>query len=119
VYTPGYVRPGLGPNFTTPKKDLELTMVRAARIEIHVDFTGKDRPGAYIVNMAPEGGSKVGTWGGSGHINANNRLTWDNIPPGRYVLTGRPNPGSDDQQTAPVTVDLKGGETTKVTVNAR
>ena len=41
------------------------------------------------------------------------------VPPGRYVLHGRPNPGSDGEQTAPVAVDLKGGQTAEVTLKAK
>jgi hypothetical protein len=119
VHKPGYVRPGLGPNITTPKSDVELTMTRSARVEVRVDFTGKKRPQGYIVRIAPEGGEKIGSWGGSGDIDTQNQITYQDIPPGRYVLTGRPNPGSDNQETAPVTVDLKPGETTKVTLKAR
>jgi Carboxypeptidase regulatory-like domain len=119
VHKAGYVRPGLGPNITTPTSDVELTMTRSARVEVRVDFKGKNRPQGYIVRIAPEGGEKIGSWGGSGHIDTQNQITYQDIPPGRYVLTGRPNPGSDNQETAPVTVDLKGGETTRVTLKAR
>jgi hypothetical protein len=119
VHKAGYVRPGLGPKITTPTNDIELTMTRSARVEVRVDFTGKKRPQGYIVRIAPEGGEKVGSWGGSGNIDAKDQITYQDVPPGRYVLTGRPNPGSDDQETAPVTVELKPGETTKVTLKAR
>lgn len=119
IHKPGYVRPGLGPKITTPKNDVELTMVKAARVEVTVDFTGKDRPQGYIVHMEPEGGSKVGSYGGSGQINDKNVMTFDTVPPGRYILGGRPNPGSDKEETEKLTVDLKGGETTKVTLRAR
>jgi hypothetical protein len=119
VHKAGYCRPGLGPKITTPKRDIELSMMKAARVEVTVDFTGKDRPEAYIVQIEPEGGSKVGSFGGSGHINAKNQITFENVPPGRYVFSGRPNPGSANQQTDPATVELKGGETAKVTLSAK
>ncbi len=41
------------------------------------------------------------------------------VPPGRYVLRGRPNPGSDAEETEPVTVDLKGGQAAEVTLKAK
>jgi hypothetical protein len=72
-----------------------------------------------MVRIAHEGGDRVGSWGGSGNINDKNQITYEHIPPGRYVLSGQPNPGSVNQQTEPVTVDLKGGETAKVTLNAK
>jgi hypothetical protein len=119
VHKPGYTHPGLGPPITTPKDDVELKMIKSARIEVTVDFTGKERPEGYMVQLASEGGDKVGTYGGSGNINAKNQMIFENVPPGRYVLSGRPNPGSDKQQTEPVTIDLKGGQTAKVTLNAK
>lgn len=114
VYKPGYVRPGLGLAITLPKEDIELQMIPAGRVVITVDFTGKERPGGYNVRIAPEGGEGVGKYGGSGNINDKNQLVLENVPPGRYVFTGRPNPGSDKEQTDPITVDIKGGKTTEV-----
>lgn len=119
IHKSGYCRPGLGPNITTPKNDIELTMTKSSRVEVTVDFTGVERPQGYIVHIAPDGGEKVGSWGGSGNINAKNEITYEDVPPGRYILRGRPNPGSDNQETNPITVDLKGGETAKVLLRAK
>jgi hypothetical protein len=119
VHKPGYCRPGLGPAVTTPKDDVELQMIRSASVRVTVDFTGKKRPGGYIVSIEPEGGEAIGTFGGSGNIDAANRISFQNVPPGRYVLRGRPNPSSDDQRTEPVTVDLKGGDAAEVTLKAK
>jgi hypothetical protein len=119
LHKPGYVRPGLGPSITTPKADIELTMGKAASLRVTVDFTGKDRPDGYTVSIAPEGGSVVGSYGGSGNIDAQNRITFEIVPPGRYVLRGRPNPGSDNEETEPVTVELKGGDAAEVTLKAK
>ena len=119
LHKPGYVRPGLGPPITLPAADVELSMVKSARVEVTVDFTGKERPEGYIVNIEREGGGGVGKYGGSGNINAQNQITFDNVPPARYTLYGRPNPGSDAQQTDSVTIDLKGGETAKVMLKAK
>ncbi len=119
VHKPGYIRPGLGQKITTPTNDVELSMTKSARVEVTVDFTGKKRPEAYIVHIEPEGGSKVGSYGGSGHINDKNQIAFENVPPGQYVLHGRPNPGSDNQQTDPVTIGLMSGQSAKVALNAK
>ena len=118
----GYNRLGPELSITTPKSDVELTMRQAGRVEVTVDFTGKVRPQGpqgYLVHIDPEGGSKIGSWSGVGPIDDKNQITYENFPPGRYVLTGGPNPGSDRQRTAPATVDVKGGETAKVTLKAK
>jgi RNA polymerase sigma factor (sigma-70 family) len=116
----GYVRPGPGLAIATPKNDVELKMVRSAtRVEMTVDFTGKQRPKNYLVEVQPDGGLKVGSYGGSGEINARDQITFDDIPSGRYIFTGRPNPGDDDEETDPVLVEIKGGESLKVRLVAK
>jgi hypothetical protein len=119
VHKPGYCRPGLGLTITTPKEDVALTMTKAGRVVVTVDFTGAERPAGYIVMIAPEGGEAVGKYGGSGQINQQNQITFDNVPPARYVLRGRPNPGSVDEETDPITVDLQGGKTTEIKLRAK
>ena len=94
-------------------------MIKSARVVVTVDFTAKERPAGYIVQMSPEGGDAIGTYGGSGNIDARNQITFDNVPPARYVLRGQPNPSSGDQRTEPKTVDLKGGQTAEVTLSAK
>ena len=119
VRKPGYVRPRLGLAITTPKEDVELTMLRSSQLRVTVDFSKTTRPEAYIIEIEPEGGSMVGSWGGSATIDANNQYSFSDVPPGRYVLKGRPNPGSEDQQTEPATVVLLGGETVEVKLIAK
>lgn len=116
----GYCGPGLGRSVAAPAKDLELSMRRAAGVRIVVEFAGPRPPGEYLVHMEPEGGEKVGQWGGSGIVDDANRIAFHEIPPGRYVLRGRPNPSRGDEHAGgPVTVDLKGGQTLAVTLKAR
>ena len=119
IHKPGYVRPGLGPTIQTPADDIQLTMVQAAKVQVVVDFTATTRPEGYIVEMAPEEGATVGKWSGSGNIDASGAISFDNVPPGRYVLKGRPNPGNAAQETEPTTVDLAGGKTTDVVLKAK
>lgn len=119
VHKAGYVRPGLGKKITMPAKDVALEMLQSAKLTVTVDFSATTPPGGYIVRIAPEGGEVVGSWGGSGSIDPENKIDFKDIPPGKYILTGRPNPGSDTQETEPVTVDLKGGEEAKVTLKAK
>lgn len=119
IHKEGYVRAGLGKEITLPAKDVELTMSKASLIKVSVDFGGVKAPQGYIVEIEPEGGSKVGSWGGSGNINDNAEIEFKNVPSGRYHLKGRPNPGSANQESPVETVDLKGGETVEVTIKAK
>ncbi|WP_406694276.1 carboxypeptidase-like regulatory domain-containing protein [Singulisphaera sp. Ch08] len=119
VNKPGYYGPGLGLPITTPKADVALKMMRAASVRVTVDFTGKKRPEGYIASMKPEGGEVVGSYGGSGNIDARNQMSFEIVPPGRYIFTGRPNPGSDAEETDPITVELVGGQAAEVTLKAK
>ena len=67
-------------------------MSKSPRIIVTVDFAGDARPEGYIVEIKPEAGNAVGSWGGSGNIDAGNQIMFRDIPPGRYVIQGRPNP---------------------------
>ena len=119
IYKEGYCRPGLGLPVKTPASDVKLTMVKSAKIEVVVDFSKSKPPQGYLVEIEPEGGSVVGSWGGSGNIDAANTITFQNVPPGRYVLKGRPNPGSTNDETELVTIELLGGETEPVVLEAK
>jgi len=119
VHKSGYVRPGLGQKIETPADNVELKMRKSAGVKVVVDFTGKERPGGYMVSIAPEGGEKIGSYGGSGNIDAEGTMSFKDMPPGKYVIRGRPNPGSDKEETEHVTVDLKGGEVREVTLKAK
>jgi hypothetical protein len=118
LHKKGYCRPGLGHAVSTPAKDIVLGMLKSAGVEVTVDFGSKVRPAAYIVEIEPSDGAAVGKWSGSGHIDSANQIRFDDIPPGRYVLQGHPNPTSEDQRTKPLLVELTGGETRKITIPA-
>jgi hypothetical protein len=115
----GYCRLGLGKQVALPTKDFELTMIKAARLRVTVDFTGTKRPQEYIVQVEPEGGDEVGKWGGSAIIDAKNQITFDDVPPGRYVIHGGPNPSRENQRTQPMPIILNGGRTIEVTLPAK
>jgi hypothetical protein len=115
----GFCRLGLGKPITLPAKDFELTMIKAARLRVTVDFTGTKRPQEYIVQVEPEGGDEVGKWGGSAQIDAKNQITFDDVPPGRYVIHGGPNPSGENERTQPMPIILNGGRTIEVTLRAR
>ena len=72
-----------------------------------------------MVDIEPEGGSKIGSWGGSGNIDAHDEIAFSDVPPGRYVLRGHPNPSRGDEQTEPLVAELKGGRITEIALAAK
>jgi hypothetical protein len=119
VHKSGYCRPGLGPSITVPTQDIELTMIRAAALRVTVVFGAGVPPKSYIISIDPDGNRGVGSWGGSSNVDAQCHATFKDVPPGKYVLKGYPNPHSPDQETSPVLVELKGGETKEITMAAK
>jgi hypothetical protein len=115
----GYCIHGLGPSISVPTEDLTIAMSLAARVNVTVDFAGRKRPAEYIVDIEPEGGNKVGSWGGSSQIDAENKHSFKNAPPGRYILRGHPNPTTDAEVTKPIKIELKGGATEEITLPAK
>ena len=61
----------------------------------------------------------IGKWSGSANIDATNHYAFENVPPGKYVLEGEPNPSDGSLRTRPVTVDVKGGDKIEVTLSAK
>ena len=115
----GYVHLGLGDGVQAPAADVKLTLFRAGGIDVVVDFGGKAKPEDYLVKIEPEGGLVIGSWGGNASVDGSGFARFTNVPPGKYVLWGRPNPGADSDETRKVPVEVKGGETREVTVKAR
>jgi protocatechuate 3,4-dioxygenase beta subunit len=118
VHKPLYVRPGLGTKIEAPAENVELRMTRAAHARVHIEFTGA-RPAQYLVEITPKGGNKIGSWGGSAQIDETNSYTFRNVPPGDYVVTGRPNPSREGEQTEPYDVQLKAGEMASIRLQAK
>jgi hypothetical protein len=119
VHKTDYCRPGLGQPIKIPASDISVKMLRSARILVTVDFAGAKRPEGYIVQIAPEGGNAIGTWGGSSNIDAGNQVMFRDVPPGRYIIHGRPNPSRADEQSKPVTIEVKGGQASRITLSAK
>ena len=53
------------------------------------------------------------------NIDAGNQFMFRDVPPGRYVIKGRPNPSSANQESNPVTIEIKGGQASRITLSAK
>jgi len=61
----------------------------------------------------------VGKWAGSGNIRANNQISFENVPPGPYVLRGHPNPSTAEQWAKPITINFHGGQLAEIALPAK
>ena len=119
VHKNGFVRPGLGQSVKVPQSDVKLSMKASAQLVVLVKFNTTTRPAGYLVHIAPEEGEAVGRWSGSGAIDPKDAITFRDVPPGRYAVYGRPNPGGNDEQTKTIIVDLQGGRTSTLELMAK
>ncbi len=118
VHRSGYHRPRNRTEVAIPSDNLVLEMSPAGAIRIDVVFLNP-RPSDYIVEMEDANGSGVGKWGASGKINDENWIEFKNIPPAKYLVHGKPNPASPDQKTKPIEVEIAGGKSLEVELEAK
>jgi hypothetical protein len=115
----GFVHPGLGDEVQAPAADVKLTLFRGGGMNVVIDFGGRAKPEDYLVKVEPEGGLVVGSWGGNASVDGSGFARFTNVPPGKYLVWGRPNPGADSEETKKVPVEIQGGRTHDVTLKAR
>ncbi|MGB2822066.1 MAG: carboxypeptidase-like regulatory domain-containing protein, partial [Phycisphaerae bacterium] len=72
-----------------PGKDLTIRMSDTGTIKGKV-IGGRPKGGNIHVSVAPEGGDRIGTWGGSMRVKPDGTFQFDNVPPGTYVISRRP-----------------------------
>jgi protocatechuate 3,4-dioxygenase beta subunit len=92
--------------YEVPATNVVLQLASAG--SLHVAVT--DRKGKPLsryegheirVDVESKGGSKVGSWGGGATVKDDGTFNFNNVPPGEYRITSRPNPSSYNRQYAP------------------
>lgn len=94
--------------YEVPGEPITLHVVQTGRLAGKVQTPSGDQPS---IHVTPEGGNKIGSWGGSAYLKPDGSFAFDTIPPGRYVVSTNPTgePGT--------LVEIKPGEETKVTLD--
>jgi hypothetical protein len=103
---PGYYFGDLFTIHDVPSTNIVLRLSRAGGIQVSVfDRNGKAltrfEGSEVLVEVEPKGGHRIGTWGGSGMVNAEGILEFKDMPPGEYRVTSRPNPSTTSRQYVP------------------
>ena len=112
-------RPSLLQVITIPLKNVELTSLNPGSLRVSVDFTGKDRPAEYVVELEHDGENAVGKFSATIGIDAKNAAIFENVPPGRYSVKGHPNPSTEEQATEVLKVDFSTHSFGDVTIKAK
>jgi len=97
--------------YDIPSDDIKLVMTGTGTITGKVvDKDGKRPAGGIVLELEPEGGNKPGTWGYSGHLSKEGTFEIKGIPPGRYIISTRPNPGSSNFEPNIGILKIEGGK---------
>lgn len=96
-------------------EDARLVMTGTGEVRVSVpESAGKGSSRQYVAELEPEGGSKVGSWGGSANIAPGADYTFSGVPPGAYIVKVKPNPGREDEGSAPIPVRITAGSSTNI-----
>lgn len=94
VHGTGYSQKAVLERHTIPADDVVIRMSQAGNVRGKVTRGGAvPTDASYIAEITPEGGNKVGSWGGSMQVKADGSFEFTDVPPGRYTVTARPNSG--------------------------
>ncbi len=70
----------------------------------------------FIVELVPEGGHKIGSWGGSMQCQKDGSFEFKGVPLGKYEVTAKPNPMREGEESLPVQVMVSAGETIRLEI---
>jgi len=103
-----------------PSDGIKLVMVRTATIWGKVvDRKGNTPPGETILELEAEGVHEPGTWYCGSHgfdVDPNGTFNISGIPPGRYLISTRPNPCSTGYEPSIGKITVEGGKTYEMEV---
>ncbi len=120
VHRDGFIHIGLVKPIAIPAADeVEISLTSSGSLEVTVKFPANTIYENYMIEVEPEGGHVVGSYGGSGRVDENNKYVMSNVPPGKYKVHGHPNPFNDAQRTEIQTVEVRPGKTTKVAIEVK
>ena len=74
------------------------------------------------IQIEPEDGAKLGSWGGSSNTKPDGSFEFKNVPPGTYILTAmatNPGPALRGKDPNAKNVIVKAGQTIEVDVTGR
>jgi hypothetical protein len=120
VHGTGYTQQAVLERHKIPADDLVIRVSAAGNVRGKVTRNGEvPTDASYIASITPEGGNKLGSWGGSMEVKADGSFEFNDVPPGRYTVTARPNPGpvlkGKDPNQKPIVVES--GKTVEVEID--
>ena len=103
------------------QKDVEVRITMGGTGGVYGRVLGTDGlppTRSFMVQLMPEGGPKVGSWGGSTRCREGGKFEFKGVPPGKYELVARPNPGSANEATPPQKVTIQAGKASQIEIRS-
>lgn len=108
--------------YAVPSQRVALKMAATGIVRGKVTQAGgAPTDGPYIAELTPEGGHRVGSYGGSMEVKADGTFEFNHVPPGKYTVTARPNPGPVLKGSDPNArdIEVKPGATAEVEIELK
>lgn len=81
-----------------------------------VGIDGKPPKRAFIAEIEPKGGNKIGSWGGSMQCKKDGSFEFKGVPPGEYIVIAKPNPMREGEASPPKLVTITVGKTVELEI---
>ena len=81
-----------------------------------VGIDGKPPKRAFIAEIEPKGGIKIGSWGGSMQCKKDGSFEFKGVPPGEYIVIAKPNPMREGEASPPKLVTITVGKTVELEI---
>lgn len=123
--TQGYYYNSVLNEHDTAESPIVLTLSPTGTVKVSVATAdGQPVTSKYIVEIEEAGidrdkDTTAGSWGGSANIGGDGSYTFKDVPPGEYIISGKPNPGRSADRTDPATVHIKGKDQHHVKLTAK
>jgi hypothetical protein len=120
VTAPGYYFGDILSIHPVPTTNLTLRLERAGKIAVSVsDKNGKPlsrfEGNPLLVNVESADGRN--NWSGGAMVGNDSTASFENVPPGKYRVTSRPNPATSNRDYAPEqTITVEGGKDNRVRI---
>jgi hypothetical protein len=93
-----------------------IKMVRSGGLKVKVVNLPNGKAEGVNISIEPAGGLKIGSWGGSANLKPDGTYAFENVPPGEYVVSTRPQHAGLPKDPNAKTIKIEGGKTLEVEV---
>jgi hypothetical protein len=103
--------------YQIPSDDVKLTMIGTSVVRGRVvDRDGRRPSGQIVLDLRPPGEDLAGKWTYSGYLAEDGKFELAGVPPGRYVITTRPNPSRGEYRPNAQYVTVESGREYDLTI---